>query len=113
MKRLWLLALVVPVALAGQGSPMVEWPYVGGDQAHTKYTTLTDINPSNVRRLAQVWKWEHGEKPLPEFETRPDAFETAPLMIDNVLYLSTPYHQVVALDAETGQEKWRFNPKAY
>ena len=34
-------------------------------------------------------------------------------MIDNVLYVSTPYNRVVALDAETGQQKWAFDPKAY
>jgi quinoprotein glucose dehydrogenase len=40
-------------------------------------------------------------------------FENTPLMIDNVLYLSTPYNRVVALDAETGAELWTFDPKAY
>ena len=34
-------------------------------------------------------------------------------MIDNVLYLSTPYNRVVALDAETGRELWSYDPKAY
>ena len=34
-------------------------------------------------------------------------------MIDNVLYLSTPYNRVVALNAETGAELWAFDPKAY
>ena len=125
MKKQWKLALVVtvvavvavaammPAALAGQESPMVEWRYVGGDQAHQKYSPLTDIDASNVHELEQVWTWEHGETPLVEYETRPDAFEVTPLMIDNTLYLSTPYHQVIALDAETGQEQWRFNPEAY
>ena len=125
MKKQWKLALVVtvvavvavaammPAALAGQESPMVEWRYVGGDQAHQKYSPLTDIDASNVHELEQVWTWEHGETPLVEYETRPDRFEVTPLMIDNMLYLSTPYHQVVALDAETGEEQWRFNPEAY
>ena len=122
MKKQWKVALVVavvavvgvlPAVLAGQGSSMVEWPYVGGDQAHQKYSSLADIDASNVHELEQVWSWEHGETPLVEYETRPDAFEVAPLMIDNTLYLSTPYNQVVALDAETGQAKWRFDPEAY
>ena len=40
-------------------------------------------------------------------------FENTPLMIDNVLYLSTPYNKVVALDAETGAALWTYDPKAY
>ena len=35
------------------------------------------------------------------------------MMIDGVLYVSTPYNQVVALDAETGRELWRYDPEAY
>ena len=53
------------------------------------------------------------EKALDEYGTRPGNFQTTPLMIDNVLYLSTPYNRVVALDAETGAELWAFDPKAY
>ena len=113
MKKVCTLVLFVPVVLAAQGPPIVEWPYVGGDQAHTKYSSLADINASNVHELEQVWMWEHGEHPLSEFETRPQRFEATPLMIDNVLYLSTPYHRVVALDAETGQERWSFDPTSY
>jgi quinoprotein glucose dehydrogenase len=51
--------------------------------------------------------------PFPEYGTRPGAFQNTPLMIDGVLYVSTPYNQVAALDAETGRELWRYNPEAY
>jgi quinoprotein glucose dehydrogenase len=40
-------------------------------------------------------------------------FENTPLMIDNVLYLSTPYNRVVALDPETGRELWFYDPRSY
>src|SRR6185436_3541919 len=43
----------------------------------------------------------------------PGNFQNTPLMIDNVLYVSTPYNRVAALDAETGAQKWVFDPKAY
>ena len=52
-----------------------------------------------------------GEKALPEFGTRPGNFQSTPLMIDNVLYLSTPYNRVVALNAETGAELWSYDPE--
>jgi quinoprotein glucose dehydrogenase len=48
-----------------------------------------------------------------QYGTRPGMFENTPLMIDNVLYLSTPYNRVVALDAEPGAQLWAFDPQAY
>ncbi len=79
----------------------------------TKFSSLTDINTSNVSRLAVAWEWTTGEKALEEFGTRPGNFQTTPLMIDNVLYFSTPYNRVVALNAHTGAQLWSFDPKAY
>jgi quinoprotein glucose dehydrogenase len=92
---------------------MIEWRYVGGDQSHAKYSSAADITPANVHQLERVWEWEHGEMPLEQYQTRPESFQATPLMIDNVLYLSTPYNRVVALDAETGAELWAFDPKMY
>ncbi len=77
------------------------------------YSTLDDINRDTVRNLQLAWEWKTGEAPFEEFHTTPGAFEATPLMIDNVLYLSTSYSRVVALDAETGREKWAYDPKAY
>jgi len=102
-------------ATAQAPSPAAEqdWPFYGGDQAGTKYSPLTDITRDNVARLSPAWEWATHEKALAEFGTRPGAFEVTPLMIDNVLYLSTPYNRVVALNADSGAELWSFDPKAY
>ena len=89
------------------------WPVYAGDAAATHYSTLTDITPANVARLDVAWEWKTGEDALPQFGTRPANFQATPLMIDDVLYLSTPYNRVVALDATTGAERWSFDPKAY
>ena len=69
---------------------MIEWPFYGGDQAGTKYSRAAEINRSTVGRLDVAWTWKPGEKPLAEFRTQPGAFQNTPLMIDNVLYVSTP-----------------------
>ena len=90
-----------------------DWPFYGGDQAGTKFSPLADVNTTNVAKLAVAWEWINGEKALEGFGTRPGSFQATPLMIDNVLYLSTPYNRVVALNAETGAELWAFDPKAY
>jgi len=106
------MALAVHPAIAQQ-SPGAEWPYYGGDQGGMKYSPLSQINQNNVEQLELAWKWQPNEKPLLEFRTRPGAFQATPLMIENVLYLSTPYNRVVALDANNGRELWAFDPKAY
>ena len=105
---------VLSAAIAAQKSVKpVEWPYYGGDQGGTKYSPVDQINRGNVARLALAWEWKTGERRLLEFGTQPGAFENTPLMIGDVVYLSTPYNRAVALDADTGRELWSFDPKAY
>jgi len=90
-----------------------DWPFYGGDPGGMKYSPLTDVSAASVSRLGIEWEWSTREKALSEFGTRPGNFQTTPLMIDNVLYFSTPYNRVVALNADTGAELWAFDPKAY
>jgi glucose dehydrogenase len=115
MKRTILAVLAAGSVLAAQtpSSRQVEWLYYGGDPGGTKYSTLTDINAENIQRLQPVWQWKHWETPIEEFATSPGFFESTPLMIDGVLYVTTPYNSIAALDAETGKELWRFDGEAY
>lgn len=92
---------------------MQEWPWYGGDAGGNRYSTLEDIRRDNVNSLKIAWEWKPGEKPMPEKNIRPGNFEGTPLMIDGVLYLSTSYNRVVALDAATGRQLWVYDPKAY
>jgi quinoprotein glucose dehydrogenase len=96
-----------------QSSRQAEWLYYGGDPGGTKYSPLDDINVGNVQRLEVAWQWKHWETPLTEYDTRPGYFEATPLMIDGVLYVTTPYNSLAALDAESGKELWRFDGEAY
>lgn len=106
--------LVMAAFVFASASPSAQdWRYYAADQAASHYSPLDQITASNVGRLAVAWEWKPGEKILPQFGTRPGAFQNTPLMIDNVLYVSTPYNQVAALDATTGRELWRYDPKAY
>ena len=90
-----------------------DWPFYGGDPGGMKYSPLTDVSLSTVARLGVAWEWSPREKALDAFGTRPGNFQATPLMIGNVLYVSTPYNRVVALNADTGQDIWSFDPKAY
>ncbi len=116
MKRLCATVVVASTALLGaqgQTGQMAEWAYVGGEQSHSKYSSLDDIDRSNVSNLEIAWQWDASEMPLPELGARPGSFQATPLMIDNTLYFSTMFSRVVALDAETGAEKWVYDPKVY
>ena len=106
-----LIAGAVLATPQGQ-SPQVEWFTYGGDAASSKYSPADQITAQNVQRLQVAWQWEHGEKPLEEFGTVPYRFENQPLMVDGVLYVTTPYNNAAALDAETGKELWRFESGA-
>lgn len=108
-----LLAGTLAVAARAQQPAMQEWPAYGGDPGGTKFSPLADINRGNVASLVTAWEWRPEDAPLEQFGTRPGNFQNTPLMIDNVLYVSTPYNRVVALDAESGREKWSFDPRAY
>jgi quinoprotein glucose dehydrogenase len=116
VRTLCAVVLVVSSILLGaQEKPqgIVEWPAWGGDNAHTRYSTLSDITPANAGQLEQAWVWEPGETPQQEHGSRPGSFQPTPLMIDNVLYVSTAYHRAVALNAETGAQLWAFDPEAW
>lgn len=90
-----------------------DWNTYGGDPGAMKYSPLTGLTRDNVHLLRNTWQWRTGERSNSVHRTRPGYFEATPLMIDDTLYLSTPYNQVVALDAESGRELWRYDPKAY
>src|SRR5438034_8624937 len=111
--KIIVLSLLCLFVAGFQSSRQVEWLYYGGDQAGTKYSSLADINSTNVQRLEIAWQWKHWETPLPEYDTTPGFFEATPLMIDGVLYVTTPYNSIAAIDAETGKELWRFDGEAY
>jgi quinoprotein glucose dehydrogenase len=112
-------AAILPVLICAavlvfaQASRQAEWLYYAGDQGGSKYSPLSDINSSNVQGLRIVWQWKHWETPLAEFGTTPGFFEATPLVIDGVLYVTTPYNNIAALDAESGRELWRFDGEGY
>ena len=114
-RKLWLVLVGLgAVVLGAQGRDrIVEWPHYGGDAGHGKYSTAAEITAANVGDLELAWTWQTIDRPRPEYNVRPGGFETTPIMVDDVLYASTSFHQVVALNAETGQARWVFDPRTY
>jgi glucose dehydrogenase len=82
-----------------------------------RYSRLADVNRDNVSGLTRAWTWGTEESPISQTEStkaaRPGTFQATPLMVNDTLYLSTPYNRVVALDANTGRQLWKFAPGAH
>ena len=92
-----------------------EWRFYGGDAGGTRSSPLKQINRHNVGSLKRAWTYHMGEVDRGSNETDRHhiaPFESTPIMIDGALYFSTPSNRVIALDAETGKEIWRFDPQA-
>lgn len=103
-------ALLVSRAAAG---PESEWPAFGRDAGGMRHSPLNQINRENVGKLKVAWTYRTGEQELlqPTKAFKSAAFEATPIMIEGVLYFSTPSGRVFALDAATGVEKWKYDPK--
>ena len=117
-----------------------EWRMYAADGAASKYSPLDQITADNFSALDTVWQWEsadthlvyaddHGTSLVPsnvvfdrlEIEdsdlwvTRPRTTRivATPIMVDGVLYISTPLYQAAAIDARTGKTLWVHDPRTY
>jgi quinoprotein glucose dehydrogenase len=93
------------------GEAIADWPYYGGDAGGSRYSPLTQINKSNVAGLEVAWEYHTGDVSDGSDNRRKSAFEATPIVADGTMYLTTPFNRIVALDPETGREKWSFDPK--
>ncbi|PWU19643.1 MAG: pyrroloquinoline quinone-dependent dehydrogenase [Candidatus Rokuibacteriota bacterium] len=116
-----LLALGAALALTSCGSgapgpvppggPVAGWPSYGGDAGGSRYSPLTQITRDNVKHLKVAWEYRTGAlQPESRLNARA-AFESTPILADGLLYVSTPFNHVIALDAESGVPKWSYDPK--
>ena len=84
----------------------VDWPSYLGDKGTTHYSSLDQINKDNVSELQLAWTYQSGDVD----STGKTQIQCNPLVIDGVVYASTPKLSFIALNGETGEEIWRFNP---
>ena len=101
-----LTIIATPPACTAQTSKAIEWPSYGGGFDNIRYSSLTQINRKNVSRLQVAWKFDSGDA-FPGSE-----LQCNPIVVNGVLYATTPKINVVALDAGTGNLLWRFDPNA-
>ncbi len=77
-----------------------DWPSFGRDYTSQRFSPATQISTKNVKDLALNWAYKSGVV---------GSFQTTPIVQNGIMYLSLPFNHVVALDAKTGKELWRYN----
>lgn len=85
------------------------WPNYGGRDA-SQYSPLADITPANVGQLELAWEHRSGDFSDGSGDWGLTSFQVTPIVDGNTLFYCTPFGRVFALDAETGAERWQFDP---
>ncbi|MBD1588734.1 membrane-bound PQQ-dependent dehydrogenase, glucose/quinate/shikimate family [Pseudomonas typographi] len=107
-------AAASPVAQAdGSDQSGNDWAYYGRTPRGERWSPLAQITPQNVSKLTPAWEYRTGD--LPRKGENVDGyefnFEVTPTKVGDTLYICTPHSQIIALDAVSGAQKWRFDPK--
>jgi quinoprotein glucose dehydrogenase len=92
-------------AVPETSSTRADWPTYGGNYAAQRYSALTQIDRGNVTRLKRAWVYRTGDLPKERWGA-----ETTPLAVGGWLYLCSARNVMIALDARTGTERWRYDP---
>lgn len=99
-------ALAGPVddaRLRSADADQADWLLPGRDYGNQRFSPLTQVNTATVKRLVPKWIYQTGYSAT---------FQTTPLVADGVMYLSAPFSNVMAVDAASGRELWRYEHKA-
>jgi quinoprotein glucose dehydrogenase len=91
--------------------PTADWPTHGGDKGGRRWSPLTQINRDNVAGLELAWEYRHGDVSDGSDGTSRTAFQVTPIVADDTLFFCTGANRVIALDPETGVERWIFDPQ--
>jgi quinoprotein glucose dehydrogenase len=116
LRRVLVSVLVVCAALSascalGQASPDTEWPNYGNDSGGMRYSPLAQINRENVSKLQVAWIFHTGDISDGSGDSRRSGFEATPILVDGTLFFTTPFNRVIALDPQTGKQRWAYDPK--
>ena len=114
----------------------VDWPYYGGDQGGKRYTPADQINRDNFDQLRVVWRYRPRDQQIYETaranrsrdrdrgrgrgDRRRGGFRLGfsnnrgtPLAVNGVLYYGSPYNVLSAVDGQSGEELWAFDPESW
>ncbi|MBK8018829.1 MAG: PQQ-binding-like beta-propeller repeat protein [Betaproteobacteria bacterium] len=89
-------------SLLGAAHDRGNWLLYGRDYSNQRFSDLTQINAGTVGHLAPAWVYQSGVA---------NTFQATPIVVDGIMYISLPFNHVVALDARTGSQLWRYEHK--
>ena len=87
-----------------------DWRNYGGNKAGNRYSPLKDINTENVKNLKIAWTYDTGEDSTRNNLGRNIEIQCQPIVVNDILYGTTPLLKLFAVSATTGQELWKFDP---
>ena len=105
-----ILTLVNAVPLPAQISD-TDWPNYGNDPGGMRYSPLSQINRNNVSKLKVAWIFHTGDISDGTHGRRRSGFEATPILVGRTLFLTTGFNRVIALDPETGRQRWAYDPQ--
>jgi len=100
-----MLTLLLLVSLQTPG----DWPAYGRDPGGARFSPLKQITRANVAQLQVAWTYHTGMPDMAGMRHRPPQLEVTPLVVDGLMYLSTPVGVIAALDPATGLERWHYD----
>ena len=104
------LSTLAPQHVTAQSRGVSDWGFYGGDGFGRRFSSLDQINRSNVAQLKVAWQYRSGELGAGFARSGKLTFEATPVLAYGSLYLETATNVVIAIDPQTGREHWRFDP---
>ena len=101
---------VIRAASTPRGDQRDDWPVYGHDAGGMRFSPLTQITRENVAQLKVAWTFHTGDISDGSGGRKRSGFETTPILVDGTLYLTTGFNRVIALDPETGKQRWAYDP---
>lgn len=104
---------VLEPAATGSPAPLKvgeDWPAYGGTYHARRFSPLPEITTDNVGDLERAWTYRTGDMPTEEAEGKYSP-ETTPIEVGDTIYLCSAMNIMIALDAATGKEEWRYDPQ--
>jgi quinoprotein glucose dehydrogenase len=92
------------------GAAQNDWAYYGHDAGGTRYSPLAQINRANVAKLRVAWTFHTGDISDGSGRPKRSGLETTPILVDGMLYFTTPFNRVFAVNPETGKQLWVYDP---
>ncbi|MEO5591816.1 MAG: PQQ-binding-like beta-propeller repeat protein [Chitinophagaceae bacterium] len=90
----------------GSDKKYTSWPQYKGSNENIHYSSLTQVDTSNVKQLQVVWEYHTGDADTANHSQ----IQCNPIIADGLMYGVSPKLKLFAADAKTGKEKWQFNP---